>query len=75
MLVDVEQVRRNPNPAQLLAGFQPDGQRYVLMARARGILQSAFPAGPPAPPRVPSARRFPGPSRPERRPGQSRHRQ
>ncbi len=49
MLVDADKVRRNPNPAQLLAGFQPDGQRYVLMARARGILPSAFPGGPPAP--------------------------
>ncbi|MCQ4159125.1 GldG family protein [Roseomonas sp. GC11] len=50
MLVDAAKVRSNPNPAQLLAGFKPDGQRYVLVARARGILRSAFPDGPPPPP-------------------------
>jgi ABC-type uncharacterized transport system involved in gliding motility auxiliary subunit len=50
MLVDTAKVAQNPNPSQLLAAFKPDGQRYVLMARARGILHSAFPGGPPVPP-------------------------
>lgn len=48
MLVEAAKVRVNPNPTQLLASFRPDGQLYVLMARARGILASAFPDGPPA---------------------------
>ncbi|MDJ0389844.1 Gldg family protein [Roseomonas sp. E05] len=51
MLADVAKVEENPNPAALLASFRPDGRRYVLLARARGILNSAFPDGPPAPPK------------------------
>ncbi|MFC7609354.1 GldG family protein [Teichococcus aestuarii] len=50
MLVDTARVRENPNPARLLAEFRPSGERYVLMARARGMLKSAFPDGPPPPP-------------------------
>ncbi|HWL81871.1 MAG TPA: Gldg family protein [Roseomonas sp.] len=50
MLADVGRVKENPNPAALLAAFKPDGKRYVLLARARGMLDSAFPDGPPAPP-------------------------
>jgi ABC-type uncharacterized transport system involved in gliding motility auxiliary subunit len=50
MLIDATAVKQNPNPSQILAGFKADGQRHVLMARARGILASAFPDGPPAPP-------------------------
>ncbi|MFC0410538.1 GldG family protein [Roseomonas elaeocarpi] len=46
MLADVAAVRDNPNPAAILAGFKPDGQRHVLMARVRGVLHSAF-SGPP----------------------------
>ncbi|WP_159999432.1 Gldg family protein [Roseomonas sp. 18066] len=48
MLVDAARVRQNPNPTQILAGFRGDGNRYVLMARARGILKTAFPEGAPA---------------------------
>ncbi|MBC9209005.1 Gldg family protein [Roseomonas aerophila] len=47
-LVDVATVRQSPNPSQILAAFKPDGQRHVLMARARGVLNTAFPDGPPA---------------------------
>jgi len=47
-LVDVATVRQSPNPSQILAAFKPDGQRHVLMARARGVLNTAFPEGPPA---------------------------
>jgi ABC-type uncharacterized transport system involved in gliding motility auxiliary subunit len=47
MLVDTATVRQNPNPSQILAGFKPDGQQRVLMARARGVLSTAFPGGPP----------------------------
>ncbi|MDB5370733.1 MAG: transporter [Roseomonas sp.] len=47
MLIDAAALKQNPNPSQILAGFKADGQRHVLMARARGILNSAFPEGPP----------------------------
>ncbi|RKK04919.1 ABC transporter [Pseudoroseomonas wenyumeiae] len=50
MLIDAKAVKENPNPSQILAGFKAGGQRHVLMARARGILDTAFPDGPPAPP-------------------------
>jgi len=50
MLAEVAKVNENPNPARLLAAFKPDGKRYVLLARARGMLDSAFPDGPPTPP-------------------------
>lgn len=43
-------MRQAPDPAALLAGFQADGQRHVIMARVHGVLHSAFPGGPPAPP-------------------------
>jgi ABC-type uncharacterized transport system involved in gliding motility auxiliary subunit len=49
-LVDAATVRQSPNPSQILAAFKPDGQRHVLMARARGMLNTSFPDGPPAPP-------------------------
>jgi ABC-type uncharacterized transport system involved in gliding motility auxiliary subunit len=47
MLIATASVQQNPSPSQILAGFKPDGERHVLMARARGILNSAFPGGPP----------------------------
>src|SRR3712207_7653437 len=43
MLVDVARVREQPDPARLLADFRADGQRHVLLARARGALGTAFP--------------------------------
>ena len=38
---------RMPEPAALLAAFQPDGKTRVVAARIRGVLKSAF-TGPPA---------------------------
>jgi ABC-type uncharacterized transport system involved in gliding motility auxiliary subunit len=49
MVVHAARVRQDPNPSQLLAEFQPDGQRRVLAARVRGPLTSTFPDGPPPP--------------------------
>ena len=46
-LVDVARVRE-PDPTRLLTEFRPDGGRHVLLARLRGTLATAFPAGPPA---------------------------
>lgn len=48
MLVDAARVRTEPNPAQLLAEFAPDGQRHVIAARIRGQLNSAFGDAAPA---------------------------
>jgi len=46
MLVDASAVRQEPNPTRLLADFRPDGQARVIIARVRGVLNSAF-TGPP----------------------------
>jgi ABC-type uncharacterized transport system involved in gliding motility auxiliary subunit len=51
--IPVERVRQNPEPARILAEFRPDGQRRVLLARFRGVLESAFPQGPPEDPERP----------------------
>lgn len=48
-LVDATAVRQDPNPARLLADFQPDGQQRVIGARIRGQLASAFQEPPPPP--------------------------
>jgi ABC-type uncharacterized transport system involved in gliding motility auxiliary subunit len=37
-----------PDPASLLDGFRPTGQRYVIAARVTGMVKTAFPAGPPS---------------------------
>ena len=49
MLLDVEKVRFVPDPALLLAEFEPGGERFTLAARIAGSVPSAFPDGPPAP--------------------------
>ncbi|WP_245615375.1 GldG family protein [Muricoccus aerilatus] len=46
-VVDAARVRE-PDPTRLLADFRPDGGRHVLLARVRGVLNSAFPEGAPA---------------------------
>jgi len=45
-LLEASKFRRQPNPQALLADFQPDGQQYVLAARLRGPVKSAFEAPP-----------------------------
>ena len=52
--IPLERVRQNPEPARILAEFVPDGQRRVLLARFRGVLNSAFPLGPPEDPERPA---------------------
>ena len=46
MLVDASAVRQEPSPTRLLADFRPDGQSRVIIARVRGVLNSAFAAAP-----------------------------
>ena len=48
-LVDVESIRFNPRPEDLLAAINPTGERFVIAARVSGPAKTAFPAGPPAP--------------------------
>ena len=42
----VDQVKTFPDPGKILGGFKAEGGPYVIAARVRGILKSAF-AGPP----------------------------
>ena len=48
--VDLDKVKSQPNPSQILGTFKSEGGPYVIAARVRGILNSAF-AAPPDPPR------------------------
>jgi len=49
MPMQMERVRFLPDPAALAQGFSPTGEHYPLVVRVEGAVQSAFPAGPPAP--------------------------
>ncbi len=44
-----DRVRMLPDPAMLLDDFVPTGEEYVIAARLRGPLESAFPEGAPPP--------------------------
>ncbi|MGD9649560.1 MAG: Gldg family protein [Dongiaceae bacterium] len=46
-LIEVEKIKFAPDIAQLAQDFKPSGEAYVLAARRRGILNSAFPSQPP----------------------------
>lgn len=48
-LMPVAEVSQNPDPAKILARFKPSGKSYVIAARIRGVLHSAFTAPPPLP--------------------------
>ncbi|HEX3842723.1 MAG TPA: Gldg family protein [Steroidobacteraceae bacterium] len=45
------------NPATLLDGFKPSGQRYTLAARITGRVKTAFPDGPPQGVTLPAGQR------------------
>ena len=45
------------DPASLLDGFKPTGQRYTLAARVTGNVHTAFPDGPPAGVTLPAGQR------------------
>jgi ABC-type uncharacterized transport system involved in gliding motility auxiliary subunit len=45
--IDADKFRRQPSPADILKAFTPDDKTYVIAARIRGTLKSAFPDGPP----------------------------
>jgi ABC-type uncharacterized transport system involved in gliding motility auxiliary subunit len=46
-----------PDPATLLNGFKPTGQRYTIGARVTGMVKTAFPEGPPAGVTLPAGQR------------------
>ncbi|HTX05389.1 MAG TPA: Gldg family protein [Steroidobacteraceae bacterium] len=45
------------NPATLLDGFKPTGQRYTIGARVTGMVKTAFPEGPPQGVSLPAGQR------------------
>jgi ABC-type uncharacterized transport system involved in gliding motility auxiliary subunit len=45
--IPVENVTGLPDVATLLSGFHSEGKRYTLAARVTGVVDSAFPDGPP----------------------------
>jgi ABC-type uncharacterized transport system involved in gliding motility auxiliary subunit len=48
-LLDVESVRFNPRPQDLLGDIRPTGEPFVIAARISGPARTAFQSGPPAP--------------------------
>ncbi len=68
MAIPVDRVTGMPDVAGLLADFKPSGKRFVLAARLTGIVDSAFPKGPPQPPAAPAGAKAgggqPGPAKP-----------
>lgn len=48
-LLDVEAVRMNPRPQDLMGAINPTGETFVIAARISGPAKTAFPEGPPAP--------------------------
>ena len=46
-LLDVAKVKMFPDPAKILGEFKPAGGPYVIAARVRGVLKSAFTEAPP----------------------------
>ncbi len=48
-LLDSEGIQFVQNPAGLLENFEPSGRRYVIAARLRGSVDTAFPNGRPVP--------------------------
>jgi ABC-type uncharacterized transport system involved in gliding motility auxiliary subunit len=47
-LLPIERFRMLMDPASLMDGFKPTGQRYTIGARVTGMVHTAFPDGPPA---------------------------
>jgi len=49
-LIPLDKIKTMPNPGQILGDFKSEGGPYVIAARVRGTLKSAF-AAPPEPPK------------------------
>jgi ABC-type uncharacterized transport system involved in gliding motility auxiliary subunit len=52
MLIDAPQLQMMPDPAGLMNAFKPTNLRYPIAVRVSGPAKSAFPDGPPAPPKA-----------------------
>ena len=50
MKISAEKLAGLPDVEGLLADFKPDNKRYILAAHVTGMVDSAFPDGPPKPP-------------------------
>ncbi len=50
MQIPLTKITGNPNPDDLLRDFAKSGERFVVAARIRGPIKTAFPAGVPAQP-------------------------
>ncbi len=48
--IPVDKLQGMPDVAGLLADFKPGGKRYILAAHVTGMVQTAFPDGPPKAP-------------------------
>jgi ABC-type uncharacterized transport system involved in gliding motility auxiliary subunit len=48
--IPVDKLQGMPDVAGLLADFKPSGKRYILAAHVTGMVQTAFPNGPPKAP-------------------------
>lgn len=48
--LELDKIKSYPNPSQILGAFKSEGGPYVIAARVRGTLKSAFAAPPPPPP-------------------------
>jgi ABC-type uncharacterized transport system involved in gliding motility auxiliary subunit len=55
--IPVEKLDGMPDVAGLLDNFKPSGQRYMLAAHVTGMVNSAFPDGPPQAPTKPAAKK------------------
>src|SRR6516162_6343463 len=49
--ISAEKLTALPDVAGLLAEFKPDNKRYILAAHVTGTAETAFPDGPPKPPK------------------------
>jgi ABC-type uncharacterized transport system involved in gliding motility auxiliary subunit len=65
MKIPAEKLTGLPDVAGLLAEFKPDGKRYILAAHITGAAETAFPDGPPKPPKPELKEGEPAPPAPE----------
>lgn len=47
MAIDVNKIKKDPKPAELLKAFKSAGHPFIIAARLTGMLKSAFPKGKP----------------------------
>jgi ABC-type uncharacterized transport system involved in gliding motility auxiliary subunit len=54
-LIAAERLKMMPDPLAIARGFKPEGKRLTIAARVSGVVESAFPDGPPKPAAQPNA--------------------